>query len=64
MEFENLKKEREKTLQLIKNLQEDYFGKGVMPTASYKSNLATYKARLIQVEEQLRQMESKMHSEK
>ncbi|HZX20237.1 MAG TPA: hypothetical protein VFF13_04435 [archaeon] len=59
-----LQKEREKTMELIKNIQTEYFGKAVMPASSYKSNLAEYKARLIDLDEKIKQMKKKIEETK
>ncbi len=59
-----LKAEKQKTTLLIKDLQEEYFTKGVMPTGSYKSNLALYKAKLIELEERLKYVENRLEEEK
>lgn len=59
-----LKAEHEKTIDLIKSLQRDYFGKGVMPTSSYRTNLAMYKSRLIELEQQIKRLDATIESEK
>jgi len=56
---ERIKKERDKINSLIKDLQKDYFTKGVMPTASYKKNLSEYKSRLIQIEQEINELQKK-----
>ncbi|PIN85311.1 MAG: hypothetical protein COV47_02835 [Candidatus Diapherotrites archaeon CG11_big_fil_rev_8_21_14_0_20_37_9] len=64
LELMRLKSEKEKTTQLIKNLQLEYFGKGIMPSSSYKSNLLNYKSKLIEIDEQLNQLQKKLSEEK
>jgi len=64
LQLNSLKKEKEKNLQLIKNLQEEYFSKGIMPSKSYKSNLNLYKTRLIIAESKLKQLLEKIEREK
>lgn len=59
-----LKKDKEKTLDLIKNLQTEYFEKGIMPASSYKKNLANYKSKLIDLEEKIKQLEAKIEAGK
>jgi len=59
-----LKKDKEKTIELIKNLQKEYFGRGIMPAMSYKKNLANYKSKLIDLEEKIKQLEAKIDAEK
>ena len=58
-----LQAERQKTLDLVKSLQEDYFGKGVMPSSSYKKNLSDYKAKLSEIEQKIADLKSKKDSE-
>lgn len=52
----SLEKEKQKTLELIKSLQAEYFGKGVMPAASYKKNLAEYKEKIVEIEERIKNL--------
>jgi len=59
-----LQNEKEKTMELIKNLQKEYFGKAVMPASSYKSNLASYKAKLIELEEKIKRLKHNIEQEK
>ena len=59
-----LKKDKEKTLDLIKNLQTEYFEKGIMPAMSYKKNLSNYKSKLIDLEEKIKQIEAKIEVQK
>ncbi|MCR4369198.1 MAG: hypothetical protein NUV67_04805 [archaeon] len=64
LDLVSAKREREKAMGLIKNLQEEYFSKGVMPASSYKENLASYKARIIELDEKIRELEKKAEEEK
>lgn len=64
MQLSQLKTEKEKTIQLIKDLQGEYFGRGVMPSSSYKKNLTSYKSRLIELDEQIKQLSSRLEEEK
>ncbi len=64
LELIQLKKEKEKAVELIKNLQREYFEKGVMPAPSYKRNLAMYKARLIDLDQKIKQAEKKLEAQK
>ena len=64
MSMIKLTNERKKTLELIQNLQKDYFGKGVMPSSSYKNNLANYKAKLIEIDQRIKELQKKMDEEK
>jgi len=59
-----LKSEKAKTTELIKDLQREYFEKAVMPATSYKRNMAIYKSKLIELDEKVKQMESKIQQEK
>ncbi|MFH1587053.1 MAG: hypothetical protein ABID38_04310 [Candidatus Diapherotrites archaeon] len=52
-----LKNERDKTMNLIKSLQEDYFTKGVMPAISYKKNLAKYQAKINELDKKIKDLE-------
>ncbi|MCR4335097.1 MAG: hypothetical protein NUV57_01015 [archaeon] len=60
----SLKNEKAKTTELIKDLQREYFEKAVMPATSYKNNMATYKSKVIELDEKIRQMENKIQQEK
>lgn len=60
---EQLKKEEEKINNLIKDLQKDYFTKGVMPADSYKKNLSEYKSRSVQIEQELLELKRKEQAE-
>ena len=51
-----LEKEKQKTLELIKSLQTEYFGRGIMPSASYKKNLAEYKEKIVEIEERIKNL--------
>ncbi len=52
-----LKNDREKTMNLVKSLQEDYFTKGVMPAASYKKNLTKYQAKINELDKKIKDLE-------
>ncbi|MBI2598271.1 MAG: hypothetical protein HYW50_03685 [Candidatus Diapherotrites archaeon] len=54
-----LEKEKEKFENIIRDLQKEYFTKGVMPASSYKKNLSEYKSRLLQVEQELSDLKRK-----
>ena len=62
-QLSKLKEERQKTLDMIKSLQEDYFTKGVMPSSSYKKNLSDYTAKVAELEEKIAQLKSKKEQE-
>lgn len=64
LELSSLEKEKNKTIQLIKNLQKEYFERAVMPSLSYKRNLASYKARLIELEQKIKQLKTRIEAEK
>jgi len=64
LELAGLKNEKQKTWQLIKDLQSEYFGKGVMPSSSYRSNLTSYKARVMELEEKIKEIEKKLQEGK
>lgn len=58
-----LEKEKEKINNLIKDLQKEYFIKGVMPANSYKKNISEYKSRLLQIEQELQEIIRKEKTE-
>ncbi|MDO8634532.1 MAG: hypothetical protein Q7K34_04545 [archaeon] len=55
-ELTGLEKEKQKTLSLIKSLQSEYFGKGIMPASSYKKNLADYKEKIVEIGERIKNL--------
>lgn len=61
--LDKLQKEKMKINELIKDLQKDYFTKGIMPSSSYKKNLSEYKTRLIEVEQEIMGLKKKEESE-
>lgn len=59
MHFEKLKKEREKTMQMIKVLQRDYFELAIMPRRAYEKSLSEYKAKLGELSKKIALAEEK-----
>lgn len=62
-ELAKMQEERQKTLEMIRSLQSDYFTKGVMPSSSYKRNLSDYKARLAEIDQKIAELKSKKETE-
>lgn len=52
----DLEKEKQKTLEMIKSMQSEYFGKGTMPGSFYKKNLADYNAKIVEIEERIKNL--------
>lgn len=56
LELRMLENEKKKTMDLIKSLQEEYFGGRVMPSKSYNRNLAQYKSRIAELDEKIKRL--------
>ena len=56
IDLTNVRSEKKKSVRLIRELQKEYFSKGVMSAVSYKRALAEYKAKIVEFEQKEKQL--------
>ncbi len=64
LEIKKLEAEKEKNLELIKNLQSNYFAKGTINPDNYRKDLAQYKEKISELEEKISKMKNKLEDNK